>query len=87
MLVCKEIMTNAAKHAECSEVNFEIKINDNVAEIHIADNGKGFDVNTISKRGLNNIEKRLSSINAKYLIDSNNQGSKFTIIIDLIQIN
>ncbi|MEY5047475.1 MAG: hypothetical protein RLZZ175_834 [Bacteroidota bacterium] len=87
VLVCKEIMTNAAKHAECSEVNFEIKINDNVAEIHIADNGKGFDVNTISKRGLNNIEKRLNSINAKYLIDSNNKGSKFTILIDLIQIN
>lgn len=83
ILVCKEIMTNAAKHSLCTEVNFNIIVQDNKALISIHDNGVGFDFKSIGKRGLSNIHKRLEVLNANYNVDSNNAGTKFTIVLEL----
>jgi len=79
VLVCKEIMTNAAKHAQCTEVKFNIKVENNKAILFIKDNGKGFEVSQVSKRGLVNIEKRLNIIGATFKVESDEKGTQYQI--------
>jgi signal transduction histidine kinase len=85
VLICKEIMTNAAKHSNCSQVDFSINFSDNMALISIQDNGLGFDVDAVNKRGLANMQKRLESINAKMEVLSNNEGTSIKIEIKTIK--
>ena len=85
VLICKEIMTNAAKHSNCSQVDFSINFSDNMALISIQDNGIGFDVDAVNKRGLANMQKRLASINAKMEVLSNNEGTSIKIEIKTIK--
>lgn len=83
ILVCKELMTNAAKHSKCAEVNFRIEQKDTKAKIVFEDNGLGFDYEKVSKRGLNNITSRLEKLNASFEIDSSSKGTKISIILHL----
>jgi signal transduction histidine kinase len=78
-------MTNAAKHSNCSQVDFSINFSDNMALISIQDNGLGFDVDAVNKRGLANMQKRLESINAKMEVLSNNEGTSIKIEIKTIK--
>jgi signal transduction histidine kinase len=82
ILVSKEIMTNAAKHANCSEVTFSITVEKHMATISITDNGKGFDIKNTIKRGLSNIDKRLNQIGAKYQLVSADNGTTYMIQIN-----
>lgn len=86
ILICKEIMTNAAKHAKCTEVSFNIEVHENQAIIRIKDNGIGFDVNFVKKRGLQNIQKRIQDINAFIEINSSNNGTDILISLKTIPI-
>ncbi len=81
--VCKEIMTNAAKHANCTEIQFTFKTNQQHLELTIADNGKGFNYETSLKRGLKNVQDRVNLIGGVLRINSSQKGSSFIITIPL----
>lgn len=83
LFICKEIMTNAAKHASCDEVKMNIAFADRMIVLIISDNGCGFDLNSVRKRGLNNIIRRTEQHAIGLDINSNSSGSLFTLTISL----
>ncbi|OUR96033.1 hypothetical protein A9Q86_16245 [Flavobacteriales bacterium 33_180_T64] len=87
--IIQELVTNALKHADASEINVQISHRDNVIQITIEDNGKGFDRNAIKTDGigLNNIQSRVDYLNATLDFISNPNGTSYTIDIDLNTLN
>jgi signal transduction histidine kinase len=82
--IISELVTNAIKHAKASKI--KIDINQDTDEdiiLKVTDNGIGFDTSDTKTKGfgLNNIKQRIEQINARIKIDSNNSGTKITIII------
>ncbi|GEM_PF-1849811 len=85
-LIFKEAMNNIIKHANATKVTLATKYYDNIFEMTIEDNGKGFEkINNIpaSKKtfgdetinkphghGLSNMKKRAEAIDAEFLIES-----------------
>ena len=61
-LIIKEALTNTLKHAGASEVHLQIKATPRILEISIADNGKGFGVDSVAaaghRNGLGNMKRR-----------------------------
>ena len=82
--VVQEAINNAIKYADASEVKIDISEENNQISIVIKDNGKGFDINTVSLgNGLSNMEKRMSEIGGKVKIDSTiNSGTNITFSIN-----
>lgn len=81
----QEILTNAIKYAEASEITIHLTQHDDSLNIIIEDNGKGFDPKKINKKdgmGLPNIEKKVEQIGGVFTIDSY-QSRGTSIIIDL----
>ena len=71
--IAQESLTNVMRHASASRVVIKLTRNENTLELHIKDNGKGFDINTINKslsQGLFGIQERARLINASLCIDS-----------------
>jgi signal transduction histidine kinase len=68
----QEAIHNAVKHGACSEIKFEIKINNQTMYVIIADNGKGFDrVKPGSGgNGLLNMKKRAEEMGGSFVIES-----------------
>ena len=83
LFICKEIMTNAAKHATCDEVKLQLAFIEGFIVLRITDNGCGFDLIQVQKRGLNNMLRRSEKYKIGLDIDTNKQGSVFTLKIPL----
>lgn len=83
LFICKEIMTNAAKHATCDEVQMNVALVEGLIVLMLSDNGCGFDVDTVKKRGLNNILRRTEKNGIGLDIKSSNLGSVFILKISL----
>ena len=68
----QEAIHNAVKHAACSEVTFEMKINDQTMLVNITDNGKGFDQASPGSggNGLLNMKKRAEEMGGTFEIES-----------------
>jgi signal transduction histidine kinase len=80
--VLEELLNNTIKHAMASNAVLSFKSSDNLLLIEYADDGVGMDSNTITKGiGLNNIESRLTVINADYNIETS-RGRGFSIKIN-----
>jgi signal transduction histidine kinase len=62
--ILQELLNNTLKHAQASEVNIIFIADNQQLTITYRDNGKGFDIETLTKRGLGlkNIESRVSMI-------------------------
>jgi len=70
-LVFKEALNNILKHSQATKVNIELQAQDKKVLMHIADNGKGFDVNLpVNRNGLKNIKKRIEKWKGKVIIKS-----------------
>ena len=73
-LIVKEKLTNILKHAGASEVQLQIKVTPQTLEIVIADNGKGFDVDTAAsaghRNGLGNMKRRAEAVGGKLTLTS-----------------
>jgi signal transduction histidine kinase len=81
--VVQELLTNIIKHAEATEVTIQFSEDENMLNVMVEDNGKGFDVNKIKYGlGLTNIEKRLEKIEGDIVIDSA-IGNGTTIILNI----
>jgi len=81
--VLQEIFQNINKHAQASEVNISYTRDGDEYTIIVEDNGVGFDKQQIKKGiGLENIEKRLLSLNGNIEIDAV-KGRGTCIILNL----
>jgi ligand-binding sensor domain-containing protein/two-component sensor histidine kinase len=70
-LVFKEALNNVLKHSQASAVHIELLAQNNNVLMHIADNGKGFDVSQpVNRNGLKNIKKRIEKWKGKVMIES-----------------
>lgn len=83
--VIQEAINNTIKYAEASLLKITISKENDDLLISIIDNGKGFDMNTVSLgNGLSNMEKRMSEIDGKTKIDSTpGKGTSIQIICKL----
>ena len=81
--IIQELVNNIVKHSEATEAKVEIINNSLGVTISVEDNGKGFSGQGISPGiGLNNINSRVSFLNAELHRKSNSQGSLYTLYID-----
>jgi signal transduction histidine kinase len=71
-LVTKEALHNILKHAEAKEVQIKMALHRHDLELSIADNGKGFCHQDVSRfgNGLNNMQKRMADIGGQFEISS-----------------
>ena len=78
-LAVKETLNNVIRHASATEVELQLSQSDGRLEIVIADNGRGFDWNTIQHgNGLANLRERLAALNGGCCIES--QAGKGTTV-------
>ncbi len=70
-LIFKEAINNSLKHSSCKHITLEANFRNDVLEISLNDDGKGFDNNSITTgNGLRNIENRAKQIGGKIKIKS-----------------
>lgn len=84
--VSQEIINNAMKYAQASELNIGVQQSENVLRLQISDNGIGFDLAKEKNKsfGLTNIQKRINEINGSVTIETIPQkGTSFNIEIQL----
>jgi signal transduction histidine kinase len=80
--IVNELLGNALKHAEATEINLELVEENGILQIIVEDNGKGFpDTNNKQGLGLKNIEYRVMYLKGTCNIDSNSEGT--TIIVGI----
>jgi signal transduction histidine kinase len=80
--VCQEALNNIAKHAKASKVEINLKQDGAVTELHIRDNGKGFDTEqTFSGHyGLGMMRERAEAAGALLTVLSQpGRGTELTI--------
>lgn len=82
----QEIVQNAIKHSDASQLTINVTSNDHKLIITARDNGKGFAVDSVSKNsngyGLKNILSRVDILRgAMYLVSEPNKGTTYTIEI------
>lgn len=80
--ICQEIINNAFKYANASELKITFTVNDKTT-ITIKDNGIGFDLNEyLEGFGLANIKSRANEIGVSVDINANkNRGVSYTIVV------
>jgi PAS domain S-box-containing protein len=87
----KELLVNAAKHAEASEVVVHVRSEGDALHVSASDDGKGFDPDEATGRGgvlggigLFSIEERVASLGGTFQIESApGSGSRFLIAVPL----
>ncbi len=75
LLIIKEALNNIAKYSEASQAEVTVATDRSDILITIADNGKGFDPDLVSRgNGLNNMEQRTRSLGGSFHIRSSPGG-------------
>lgn len=83
-LLYKEIINNAAKYAQASEVSASLKKSGSLLILHISDNGKGFEETTQNEgNGLRNIRKRAENWKGTASITSHSNGTSVVVSLPL----
>jgi len=81
--ILQELLTNIIKHAKATEAIVQFSEHENMLNIIVEDNGKGFDINkSKSGIGLINIERRIEKIDGELVIDSS-KGNGTTVILNI----
>jgi two-component system, NarL family, sensor kinase len=85
--IVQELINNAIKHAEASELVVQMIQESDRLSLIVQDNGKGFDINIAklgSGIGLNSVKTRIDALNGHMDIHSEpEKGSEFTIDFNL----
>ena len=84
-LIFKEIVSNAVKHSECSELIISIEIKNNRLTLRVVDNGKGFDPGKPTDRnGVKNIHARTKTLKGELkLTTAPGKGTKWELTFPL----
>jgi signal transduction histidine kinase len=84
--VLQELVTNTLKHSSADHIGISLFMKNNLLSIHYTDNGVGYDPDDKKSKkgmGMQNIESRLTMINARYSIRTGvNKGFAMFIYID-----
>ena len=74
LLIAKEAFNNCVKYANASSLKVRFDMLNNVLQMKIVDNGKGFNLNDVgnTSNGLTNISNRITQLNGTVKIVSNN---------------
>ena len=71
LMAVKEALNNVVRHAEATEVEFRMAVSDEILEIEVADNGKGFEgAPEKDSHGLKNLPARLKKIGGDCVVES-----------------
>ena len=70
-VIC-ELINNSLKHSGCTDIVLNLEYQDNTLALNYADNGRGFDPETVTDcgMGLSNISSRISSLGGTFTINS-----------------
>jgi len=83
-LTAQEALANVARHAKATEVQVQARRVSKGVELSIADNGKGFNPDSMSHavgHGLANMRARAEELNGSYEIESTpGKGTKITLV-------
>jgi two-component system sensor histidine kinase DegS len=89
----QEAVNNINKHANAQKVLINLELLDNVLKLHIADDGIGFDINTLKENseninggfGLISMKERVELLNGEFQIDSAvSKGTRLYITVPLV---
>ncbi|GER87635.1 hypothetical protein KDW_17970 [Dictyobacter vulcani] len=71
--ITQEALSNAARHSNASHVNVQLYCRDEQVVLMITDNGKGFQLDKLEKRGVGllSMQERIQALGGKIEIDSN----------------
>lgn len=80
-LLFKEIVTNAAKHSRCTQVDVRLIAEGKIIVLSVRDNGSGFDPDTVvGGNGLGNIRTRAGMLSADAVLKTRpGQGTEWVI--------
>lgn len=82
--ICQEALNNIAKHAKASRVEIDVRLAAGELELHIRDNGHGFDLSEqipSGHYGLAMMRERAEAVKAQLTISSQpGQGTEVTIL-------
>jgi signal transduction histidine kinase len=85
--IAQELVNNAIKHANASEILVQVIQEQNRVHLTVSDNGKGFQVpsiDSLKSAGLQNIRARVQSFNGQFDIDSQpGKGTEITVEFEL----
>lgn len=83
--ICKEILTNIARHSLCKNVIIKLLYNGNTLDFSIEDNGVGFDANAKSySNGIVNIKNRAEALKAYHRLETSpEKGTKWFFSIKI----
>ncbi|MEL7531912.1 MAG: PAS domain-containing protein, partial [Bacteroidota bacterium] len=81
--ICQEAIQNIIKHAAAREVNIQLTQDEELLQLTIEDNGKGFDPSLVEDGlGISNIRTRVQALGGLFFIDSIlDKGSVLTLQI------
>ncbi len=89
--VLQELIHNALKHAEASQVTISFDFNDDYLEVQYKDDGRGFDRTAYEQRkdrksfGLKNMESRMAFLNGTFHYDTSpGKGVEVNLTLPLI---
>ena len=84
-LIFKEAVNNIARHSGCTEVDIELRADDENLVLNLKDNGKGFDCDQeATGHGLVSMRERTRSLRGQLEIQSTiGQGAALTFVIPL----
>jgi len=82
--IVQELVNNSIKHAEASEIDVQISYQNNTIQLTIEDNGKGFNIKNQKGNGigLQNVNSRITYLNAKLDVTSDATGTSYVIDIN-----
>jgi ligand-binding sensor domain-containing protein/signal transduction histidine kinase len=81
-LIFKEAVHNAARHADCSQVNIEMKMERDGIALTVQDNGTGFDTGSDSDgHGLASMRTRAKNLSGTLELASGSQGTTVTVTV------
>ena len=83
--IIQELLNNAIKHADASEIDLQVNKMDGQLFIVVEDNGKGFDQNEVKHGlGLGNLKSRVNVLRGDMEIDSSlDRGTSITVHIPI----
>ncbi|MEO8588275.1 MAG: two-component regulator propeller domain-containing protein [Flavobacteriales bacterium] len=85
VLILKEAVNNALKHAGAQHINVRMRIDARALQLDVHDDGRGFDPALLNGRGngLNNLRKRAESVGATLEMRSNGDGTHVVLVVAL----
>ncbi|SHK02136.1 sensor histidine kinase [Rhodothermus profundi] len=68
--IVKEGLRNVLQHAQATTVTLQVQLKDNFLHLRLCDDGKGFDPQTVQRRGLRFMEERAARLQGQLQIHS-----------------